>query len=125
MKIMPIKIPGGFAVTYNKFFDVEPVQSEESKGGLQNWGYFTQDIMQIIKIGLKKGKWYIPSKDYMIIDLGWYPDGDPNGEYGLSLAIVREDNSWDTIKEFSSKNRFEVKDKIEEWMEENIKVYSP
>ncbi|KNY25904.1 hypothetical protein [Pseudobacteroides cellulosolvens] len=59
MKLMPIKIPGGFAITYNKFFDVDPVQSEVDKGILQNWGYFTQDILQIVKIGLKNGKWYI------------------------------------------------------------------
>ncbi|WP_036940652.1 hypothetical protein [Pseudobacteroides cellulosolvens] len=61
----------------------------------------------------------------MIIDLGWYPDGDPDGNYGLSLAIVREDNSWDILKEFSSKNRFEIRDKIEQWMNENIKIYKP
>jgi len=49
VSLMRIKIPAGYAITYNKFHDVDPIQAEEEDDLLSNWEYFTEDIMQIIR----------------------------------------------------------------------------
>ena len=119
--LMPLRIPAGFAVCYNGFHYVDPVESDDNDGFLDNWGLFTEDILQIAKMDIKKGDWNIP-KEHLLIDLGWYPDGRIDGRYKLILAVVREDHSWDTIKEKESKDRFEIRDTIEQWMQEHIKL---
>lgn len=121
IQLMPLRIPEGFAVCYNKFYDIEPIKSEEPDNLIENWGYFTQDILQILKMDLQKGVWYIP-KEHLIIDLGWYPDSSPNGMYGLELSVVREDHSWDIIEQKESRDRFEIRDTIERWLKENSRV---
>lgn len=121
--LMPLRIPAGFAICYNGFHDVEPKITEGNDDVLENWGFFTQDILQIAKMNLKKGLWYIPKK-HLVIDLGWYPDGSKNGNYCLELAIVGEDHSWETLKTKESRARFEIRDKIEQWLQEHIKLES-
>ncbi|WBW95243.1 hypothetical protein [Oceanirhabdus sp. W0125-5] len=121
IQLMPLRIPKGFAVCYNKFYDIEPIKSEKCDNLIENWDYFTQDILQIIKMDLRKGVWYIP-KEHLIIDLGWYPDSCPDGMYGLELSVVREDHSWDIIEQKESRDRFEIRDTIERWLNENSGV---
>lgn len=112
MNLMRFRVPAGFAVCYNKFADIEPVESEGDEI-LENWGYFTEDILQINKMELKKGKWIIPEENKLIIDLGWYPDSDAKGSY--RLVLVNEE--WETIWSKKSKDRFEIRDTLEEWMD--------
>lgn len=117
MALIPLKIPMGFAVCYNKFHDIEPEPSMEEDEFMGNWGYFTEDILQIVKMELKEGSWYIPLINNYVIDSGWYPDGKINGQYKLVLAKVNEDYSWDILREKVSRDRFEIRDAIEEWMQ--------
>ncbi|GIO52004.1 hypothetical protein J21TS7_03220 [Paenibacillus cineris] len=112
MSLMRIKVPAGFAVCYNKFEDIEPVKSKEDQY-LENWGYFTEDILQIYKMELRKGSWIIPEKNKCILDLGWYPDSDADGSY--HLVLVNED--WEVIRSKESRNRFVIRDTLEEWMD--------
>ncbi|SHK35829.1 hypothetical protein SAMN02745163_03668 [Clostridium cavendishii DSM 21758] len=122
MELMALKIPTGYAICHNNFYDVEPEISDDGTDIIDNWGCFTEDILQINKMILKNGQWCCDYTTCIVIDLGWYPDGDINGEYGLVLAKVNKDHSWDIIKKAHSKNRFEIRDIIEEWMELYIKV---
>ncbi|MNC33862.1 hypothetical protein D3C75_822720 [compost metagenome] len=115
MSLMRLKVPGGFAVTYNKFHDVDPITDETTEDLLSNWGYFTEDILQISKLSVKNGKFIIPERHF-IIDLGWYPDGSPNGEY--RLVLVDYNKEWNEIKELSSRSRYEIRDTLEIWLRE-------
>lgn len=112
MKLMELRIPQGFAIGYNKFCDVEPKQDEDGDGFLENWSYFTEDILQMFKMEIRDGKWIIPEKNMLIIDLGWYPDSSVDGQYRLVIA----NENWDILKEKSSKSRYEIKDTLEEWL---------
>jgi hypothetical protein len=119
---MPLKIPTGYAIGYSEFYDVDPVLIEESKESiLENSFYFQEDLLQVMKMDIKEGEWYIPSK-HLLIDLGWYPDGKSNGNYRLILAIVEEGCEWDVLKEFRSQNRYEIQHTIEKWMESMIEI---
>ncbi|GIP17523.1 hypothetical protein J40TS1_31650 [Paenibacillus montaniterrae] len=119
MNLIQLKIPAGYAITYNKFYDVDLNLSEDSDYFIENWGFFTEDLLQITKLKIKKGKWYIPErKDTMLFDLGWYPDSNINGHYCLRLV----DGNWNEIKSISSKDRFLIKDTLEQWMEEEQRI---
>jgi hypothetical protein len=110
LDLLPLKIPQGYAMCYNKFHDVEPEVGEDGDF-LKNWGYFTEDLLQIKKMKLKAGKWYIPDEG-LLIDLGWYPDSSNAGEYRLELV----NEKWEVHDEFSSRDRFLIRDKLEEWL---------
>ena len=120
MELMPLKIPSGYAVCYNEFYDIDPEISQDEDELLKNWEYFTEDILQIRKMIIKNGEWISNPDVGYIIDLGWYQDGNINGEYDLKLAILK-DKEWNIIKEFKSRNRFKIRDTIEEWMKLYIK----
>ena len=119
LNLIQLKVPAGYAVVYNKFYDVEPILSEDSDDFIENWGFFTEDLLQIIKLKIKKGKWYVPEReDTILFDIGWYPDSNINGEYSLQLV----DGEWNEIKSISSKDRFVIKEVLEEWMEEQQRI---
>ncbi len=119
LSLMPLKIPAGYAITYNKFYDVEPILSEDSDYFIKNGYFFTEDLLQITKLKIKKGNWHIPEReDTILFDLGWYPDSDINGHYCLQLV----DGNWNEIKSISSKDRFFIKETLEQWMEEEQKI---
>ncbi len=110
-KLMPLRIQAGWAVTHNRFYDIDPKPGDEEI--LENWGYFVEDIIQIRRLKLANGEWSVFQKG-ALIDLGWYPDSSPKGEYTLRLI---ENCEWEfPQKEFSSKNRFEIATMMEEWM---------
>lgn len=115
---MRLKIPAGYAISYNKFHDVVPIRAEEEDDFLNNWYYFTEDIMQISKLENVDGRYVIPESNNYIIDLGWYPDSSFNGQYKLVLVHVDEDESWNKLKTKHSKDRFEIRDTIENWLRE-------
>jgi hypothetical protein len=115
MKLIELRIPAGFAVCYNNFYDVEPEADENIDGFIKNWHYFTQDLLQINKMKIVKGAWIVPKEgqNKLVIDLGWSPDSSLDGEY--ILVVVNE--NWDTLKEKRSRDRFEIKETLETWLE--------
>ncbi|MEO3946304.1 hypothetical protein [Gorillibacterium sp. CAU 1737] len=112
MSLIPLRIPMGFAICFNKFVDVEPIVCKTGDGFIENWQYFTEDILQIEMMNIVDGGWVIPKSEKIIIDLGWYPDGQITGQYRL----VQVNESWEVIREIYSKNRYEIRDTIEDWM---------
>lgn len=88
MNLMELRIPAGFAMYFNKFFDVEPEPDLDTEDFLKNWDYFTEDILHIIKLENTNGKMCIPTEgeESIVIDLGWYPDSSPEGEYALKIV---------------------------------------
>lgn len=114
MTLMQLRIPTGYAVTYNKFYDVDPISQADSDF-IENWECFTEDLLQIVKIGIKNGAWYVPDREKrLLFDLGWYPDSSIDGQYTLEVV----DGEWNVFKSISTKDRKVIKEKLEEWLEE-------
>lgn len=109
--LQPLRIPSGWIVGFNEFFDVEPVFEKYLDD--QSWD-FSEDLLQL-------------SNEYrkIIIDLGWYPSHDPAGQFRLmAVKWFAEDEEpevdpWrQPLKEFETRSKREVVQKIEEWLEE-------
>ncbi len=79
MQHHPLRVPGGWIVARNHFFDVAPA---DVLNGDQLGFPFVEDILQLRNDQLR-----------MTLDLGWHPDGDPNGSFRLRLI------QWDAPPE--------------------------
>ncbi|MBO1063104.1 MAG: hypothetical protein HEQ14_19905 [Aphanizomenon flos-aquae CP01] len=101
ISLQSLKIPTGWTVTWNQFYDIEP-NSNMYCDGLPDgdvWELFLQDLLQLKQINKN-----------IILDLGWIPEANPEGSYHLQI-IANED--WSTpILVYESKNKSEVVEKI-------------
>ncbi|MDQ0063251.1 hypothetical protein [Paenibacillus harenae] len=112
MSLLPLRVPVGFAICFNNFVDLDPIPCKTGDGFIENCEYFTEDILQIAMMKIVDGNWILPKSEKLIIDLGWYPDSRITGQYRL----VQVNESWEVIREKYSKNRYEIRDTIEDWM---------
>ncbi len=86
-KLMALKIPSAWAVIYNSFGDEDPVIRDES---IENDEYYKEDLLSIERLWFNGTSWNTEPNGY-VLDLGWYPEADPQGRYCLTL--LRGD--WD------------------------------
>ncbi len=101
--LYPLRIPPGWSFVYNKLEALEPDSLNDEEPA---WQFiFVQDILHIRQEhGGQKAA----------IDLGWYPDGDPRGEYRL-IAILNDD--WlHPVLEFTSRSTRKIAEVIEFWL---------
>ncbi|MFC8624798.1 hypothetical protein [Streptomyces anulatus] len=88
-KLMPLRLPPGWALIFNIFVEFpadEPPTAEEV--GI----FHSEDILSAQRIRYTDRGWEVDMSDH-VIDLGWYPGGDPSGTYRLSLV----QNNWDDV----------------------------
>ena len=101
--LQSLKIPTGWTVTWNQFYDIEP-NSNIYLDGLPDgdvWELFLQDLLQLKHFNKN-----------IILDLGWTPEANPEGSY---LLQVIADEDWSTpIVVYKSKNKSEVVGKIDD-----------
>lgn len=111
IKLQPLRIPPGWNFMFNKFQDLEPETVLEQD---DIWSfYFVQDIMYLYSERKRKVNKQFEEQT-IGIDLGWYPDSDPNGNFFL-LAVLN--GNWETpLLEFSSRNKCEIVEKLEHWL---------
>jgi hypothetical protein len=105
--LQPLRIPTGWVIEWNLFLEVDPTFEVGDVGSIG----FGEDLLQI------SGK-----VSPILLDLGWYPSGDPKGEYRL-VAIRRHDDeeemrsSWERpFRVLESRSRIEIVQAIEEWL---------
>jgi hypothetical protein len=122
-ELMRLRIPKGWIVFENKLHDVDPT-TEKSSGLITNSHEgFTEDVLWIQEYRINdNGHYEIPETYFYSIDLSWRPDGDENGQYYAKLNWCSFDGLYD-IELFESKNRFEIRDKIEFWMNDITENY--
>lgn len=72
-------------IKYNKLINLDPENNDLNAEEKERvWlGAFTQDILWL---GKKDGS--------MTLDIGWYPDGEPNGSFGIQV-LKRTDGTAD------------------------------
>jgi hypothetical protein len=77
-----LTIPTGWRVEFDRFSDRDPVD-------------LTEDLLQLRH----------PETD-TLVDLGWFPDGDPNGEF--VICVHRHDFHGPKLAEVRARGRSEV-----------------
>ena len=92
-EVQPLRLLGGWTIEFNNFYECET-------DSCSNIGeYLVQDLLRLINY-----------KCNLVLDLGWYPDGDKNGAYKLSLV---KDYKWEKPLEcFTSRITKEIVEKI-------------
>lgn len=100
LKLQPLRIPAGWEVVLNKFLEIDV---EDCPIGNENWMDFTEDIAYLRR----------KNKKYNVgIDLGWYPDTDPNGAFHVKVII---DENWENpIMDYVTRDRKEAVKVIED-----------
>lgn len=113
--LQPLRIPTGWTIMFHKLENLEP---EEISPHDDIWLFsFTQDILYMYTIIKQKsyGQLY---EQKLSIDLGWYPDGEPNGSFHL-LALLND--NWEApLLEFSSRSKKIIVEMIEQWIFEEF-----
>lgn len=109
-KLMPLKMPGTWAIVCNSFADEDLIVQD---GQIKNSHFYKEDLLSIERTFFVENIWCTLPIGH-ILDLGWYPDADPNGSYRLTL--LRGD--WDNVVlRFESKDRQKIRDVIEQCLE--------
>lgn len=105
--LQPFRIPPCWRIVWNKLESPEPDSLTVDDPA---WRFtLVEDILFMKKEN---------DSQTVSIDLGWYPDGDPAGAYGL-VAILNDD--WeDPILAFTSRSTQEIVETIEYWLFECI-----
>lgn len=110
-ELVELKVPAGWEIVINNFYylplsELETYTKEEyEKAWL--WG-FLQDLLYVRRSKEKKNQ--------IGIDLGWYPEGEENGAYGL---VVIKDDDWERpLQKYKSRNIDDIIEKINFLLEE-------
>jgi hypothetical protein len=77
---------------------------------------FVDDVLWIQESSIgQDGQYEIPTRNYFNIDISWLPESTLHGQYHAKLSWCGEDEMID-IDKFQSKDRHQIRDKIEFWM---------
>lgn len=91
------EIPKKWRLTFNKLLKVNPSQINNYDESI--WNEFSEDIINIVN-----------HESNITLDIGWYPQFDRNGYYGLVLI---EDNKWNKpVETLVTRDTKELIDKI-------------
>ena len=105
--LQPLRIPPFWELVWNKLDVLEPNNLSEDDPAWQ----FTlvEDILY-----MRQKREINKQVQIISIDLGWYPDGDPQGEYRL-VAFLNDD-IMNPILEFTSRSTQEIVETLEYWL---------
>lgn len=112
-EIVDLKIQEGWKFFANLFFKhVDPSLYDFDQKTLDESGNandFTEDLLMLKNDKLNR-----------ILDLGWYMNGDVNGQFRIVMSQKFEADEWDDIFSFSSKSQSEIIEKIQECLSEDF-----
>ncbi|WP_165250579.1 hypothetical protein [Paludisphaera soli] len=105
--LQPLRIPTGWEIQWNMFLDTESGFEADDHASIG----FGEDLLQLVH-----------GRNSVLIDLGWYPDGDPHGTFRL-LAIRKSPDdtkmsvSWaNPLKMLESRSKAEIVQAVEDWL---------
>lgn len=115
LSLQPLRIPPNWTMKLNKLSDIDP-QSLAPED--RTWLFaFNEDIISMESVITRRQNKQIEEQK-LIIDLGWYPDGEPEGSF-LLQAVLNED--WvDPLMKFSSRSKDEIVKTLEKWLWEDF-----
>lgn len=107
LPLVPLRIPIGWTMEWNVFNEVSPDDFRDAEH--EHRTEYCEDLLHIVNY-----------KNNKILDLGWYPEGQPKGQYTLVLINQYDDeeqqiSAWDNpIVRFKTRDIDKLKLKIEE-----------
>ncbi|NDO46653.1 hypothetical protein [Clostridium sp. MD294] len=109
--LQPFRIPQCWTIVQHQLMNIEPEELDKND---DKWLImFVQDILQIEKYLKRKINKKVEQQK-LIIDLGWYPDGDPSGHFQL-VAILN--SNWEfPLLQFTSRSKKEIVETLEYWL---------
>jgi hypothetical protein len=120
-KTMRLALPSGWVMVHNYFFDVAPIKDSDPES---DWidnveGVWGEDMLWIHELRWEKGenaeyRHVVANKNCYSIDMGWYDTLKFSGQYCVTLDWCGEE--FITADHFCSRDRFAIRDKIEEWI---------
>ncbi len=110
-RLYPIRVPSGWNMVLHK---LEWIEAEELEKDDKVWLFhFVQDILYMEMTYERKVNKQV-EKQVISIDLGWYPDGVPEGAYILQAIL---NHNWEEpLLEYKSRSTKEVVEQLEEWL---------
>ena len=109
--LQPLRIPPNWTILQHKLMNIEP--KELNKNDDKWLTMSVEDILQIEK-HLKRKINKKVEQQKLIIDLGWYPDGEHSGNFRL-VAILN--NNWEfPLLQFTSRSKKEIVETLEYWL---------
>jgi hypothetical protein len=100
-ELEPLKIPSGWKVVINKFYNIDPETLHELNLSAEDttWMFFDNTLLLLEHTTRE-----------LVLDMGWYPMWEPDGNYGL--VVFKLKNSEQKFLEKSSKSKKEIVDLI-------------
>lgn len=106
-QLFSLKIPSGWAVIRHSFGDVDPTVED---GVIVNDEFYNEDLLSIEPLRLTEHGWVVDQEGYAL-DLGWYPEANPEGCYRLTLLK----GGWEQVLvEQESRDRHKIHALIEQ-----------
>lgn len=104
---MRLQLPAPWAVCYNAFGDEDMVVED---GWIQNFHYYKEDLLwlQMMRRAANEETVYELDPAGWLVDVGWYPDGDPAGTYALRIFRDGIEEGQGHHPTFCSRNRHEI-----------------
>ncbi|MFE6799847.1 hypothetical protein [Paenibacillus chitinolyticus] len=101
LRLVPLRVPSGWKVCFNEFTESDSDSSVDDNHE-QLWE-FKEDILQL------------EYEEKRTLDLGWYPEFNPEGKYKLLLiySTNKEQPDWKNLFSFESRKTKEIIEKIE------------
>lgn len=78
LPLVALRLPAGWSVVFNVF---HPISPEDARADAALAGLLCEDLLSLER---RSGAGEVD----LFVDLGWLPDGDPNGGYRLKLLHV-------------------------------------
>ncbi|MBC6611378.1 hypothetical protein H8B15_10615 [Hymenobacter sp. BT507] len=108
-KLMPFRLPSNWAVCYNSFGDEDMIVEDN---GIANFQSYKEDLLWIQSMRTPEAKGGSLELDPAgwLADVGWYPSGDPTGNYVLHIFRLNPDEAhWPSNPpRFCSQNRYHI-----------------
>ena len=102
-RLQPLRIPPGWKMMWSKLECQEPETLDPED---RAWLFtYVEDMVYLVREGRTQT---------LALDLGWYPDGDPQGAYRLEAIL---DNNWnDPLLSLTTRSTREVTETMERWL---------
>lgn len=115
-ELLRLRIPAGWVVMDNKLHDTDPLTDENDTFILNAFDGFIEDVLWIQESAINaEGRYDIPQHNHFSICISWRPDSRIEGQYYAKLSWCGGDEMFD-VEKYESKNRYQIRDKIEFWM---------
>lgn len=111
-ELMRLRLPAGWAVCYNSFGDEDMVVED---GWITNFHHYKEDLLWLESMRLSAAGQQELNPTGWLVDLGWYPDGDPGGSFSLVIFRLADDTEgWPEQRPtFRSPNRYHIRAVLE------------